>query len=143
MAHRRPPAYANVAPTTRRRMQAVRSENTAPEIQVRRLLHSMGYRFRLHSKRLPGTPDIVLSKHKKIILIHGCFWHGHDNCLRAKLPINNVETWREKIASNRARDLRNILALKNLGWNVLVVWECETRDQVALTKHLTEFLLES
>src|SRR3990167_8180714 len=91
------PAYVDVALATRRRMQAVRHYDTAPEMQVRRLLHAMGYRFRLHRRDLTGSPDIVLPRHRKIILVHGCFWHGHERCKRAKCPINNAETWRAKI----------------------------------------------
>lgn len=140
MAKAKSLSYIDVSAATRRRMQAVRGEDTAPELRVRRLLHAMGYRFRLHVKKLPGSPDIVLPKYKKIVLIHGCFWHGHMDCKRSKLPANNSETWRSKIASNQARDLRNTSALHDLGWDILVVWECETRDQVALVKRLKEFL---
>lgn len=140
MAKAQSPLYIDVSAATRRRMQAVRGEDTAPEMRVRRLLHAMGYRFRLHVKKLPGSPDIVFPKHKKIVLVHGCFWHGHMDCRRSKLPANNSATWRAKIASNQARDLRNTCTLHDLGWNVLVVWECETRDQIALAERLKEFL---
>lgn len=132
--------YANVAPATRRRMQAVRGYDTAPEIQVRRILHAMGHRFRLHRKDLPGSPDIVLPRHRKIVLVHGCFWHGHAGCKRAKLPINNSAIWHAKVESNRARDQRNVAALGDLGWDVLVIWECELREPEQITNRLREFI---
>nr|WP_284431272.1 very short patch repair endonuclease [Acidovorax sp. SUPP950] len=121
-------------------MQAVQRRNTAPELQVRSVLHALGHRFRLHRKDLPGTPDVVLPRHRKIVLVHGCFWHGHEQCRRAKVPVNNAETWRAKIEVNRARDVRNVAALRALGWDVLVVWECEVRDQMQLARRLREFL---
>ncbi len=132
--------YANVAPATRRRMQAVRGYDTAPEIQVRRMLHGMGHRFRLHRKDLPGSPDVVLPRHRKIVLVHGCFWHGHEGCKRAKLPSNNAATWHAKIENNRSRDQRNIAALRDLGWDVLVIWECELREPAEVANRLREFI---
>lgn len=134
------PAYAQVAPETRRRMLAVRGRDTAPELRVRRLLHAMGYRFRLHRKDLPGTPDVVLPRHRKIVFVHGCFWHGHEECKRATLPVNNASTWMAKIEGNRRRDQRNLDALSALGWDVLVVWECEVRDAPRLEERLRAFL---
>ncbi len=136
------PAYADVTPATRLRMQAIRRHDTAPEMQVRRMLHAMGYRFRLHRKDLPASPDIVLARHRKIILVHGCFWHGHEQCKRAKRPTKNAEMWRVKIEGNRIRDVKNIAALRELGWNVLVVWECEARDPVWLANRLRKFLAD-
>ncbi|WP_175223148.1 MULTISPECIES: very short patch repair endonuclease [Burkholderia] len=133
--------YANVAPATRRRMQAVRGYDTAPEIQVRRMLHAMGHRFRLHRKDLPGSPDVVLPRHRKIVLVHGCFWHGHEGCKRAKLPSNNAASWRAKIENNRSRDQRNVAALLDLGWDVLVIWECELKEPAEVTQRLREFIL--
>ncbi|MDK6080340.1 very short patch repair endonuclease [Massilia varians] len=132
--------YHNVAASTRRRMQAVRRKDTAPELSVRRILYAMGYRYRLHRKDLPGVPDIALGKAKRIIFIHGCFWHGHPECRRAKLPANNFETWRMKIDRNRARDSRNIDALHLLGWHVLVLWECELIDEPSIRARLATFL---
>jgi len=132
--------YVNVDPATRRRMLAVRQQSTFPELLVRRMLHALGYRFRLHRKDLPGTPDIVLPCHKKIILVHGCFWHGHENCKKAKLPKNNANTWMLKINANRSRDGRAILLLQDLGWNVLVLWECEVRNSEILKRTLEEFM---
>lgn len=134
------PAYAQVAPETRHRMLAVRKRDTAPELRVRHVLHAMGYRFRLHRKDLPGTPDIVLPRHRKIVLVHGCFWHGHEECKRATRPFNNATTWAAKIESNRRRDQRNLGALSALGWDVLVVWECEARDATRLEGCLRAFL---
>jgi len=135
-------AYTSVMPATRSRMQAVRGRNTEPELYVRRTLHNMGYRFRLQQKNLPGTPDVVLPRHRKIVLVHGCFWHGHGGCKRAKLPINNADTWREKIRLNKERDQRNIADLRELGWDVLVIWECETRDLVLLESLLRRFMTQ-
>jgi len=132
--------YSNVAPATRRRMQAVRGTNTAPEMVVRSLLHQMGYRFRLHRKDLPGSPDIVLPKHRKIVLVHGCFWHGHEECKRAKLPVNNANTWRMKIEKNQARDQRNITELRHHGWDVLIVWECELKEITQVAERLRDFI---
>lgn len=133
-------AYASVTPATRSRMQAVPGRNTEPEIRVRRALHEIGYRFRLQRKDLPGTPDIVLPRHRKIVLVHGCFWHGHESCKRAKLPVNNASTWREKIRLNRERDQRNVAELREYGWDVLIIWECQTRDPVLLERLLRNFM---
>lgn len=132
--------YRNVDPATRIRMQTVRREGTEPELAVRRILHGMGYRYRLHKKDLPGTPDIVLVGRRKIIFIHGCFWHGHKNCRRAKLPTNNIETWRRKIEVNKMRDSRNTAELSSLGWHILVLWECEVADLSLVRERLTQFL---
>jgi len=108
-------------------MARIRSKDTTPELVVRRLLHKLGYRFRLHRKDLPGRPDIVLPRHRKIILIQGCFWHGHANCQLASKPKSNIDYWNPKIASNRERDKRNLSALLADGWQVLELWECEIR----------------
>lgn len=135
------PIFVNVTSVTHLRMQAVRRRDTAPEIAVRRLLHAMGYRFRLHRKDLPGSPDIVLPGYRKIILVNGCFWHGHEGCKRAKRPSKNMEAWRIKIEANQIRDAKNLLALRELGWDALIVWECEVRDQEQLANRLRDFLL--
>lgn len=121
-------------------MQAMRRRNTDPEIRARRALHRLGYRFRLHRKDLPGTPDIVLPGHRKIIFVHGCFWHSHADCKRARLPKNNAEIWRTKVRDNQARDDRNIVALRQLGWNVMIIWECETSDPSFLSERLQNFM---
>ncbi len=121
-------------------MANIKGENTKPERLVRSLLHSLGYRFRLHSAYLPGKPDIVLPKHDKIILVHGCFWHGHPKCRRARLPSTNVTFWKEKIETNRIRDGRTVRKLRRMGWSVLVVWQCQTANIERLTEKLLRFL---
>lgn len=118
-------------------MSRVGGKNTKPERVVRSMLHRLGFRFRLHRKDLPGMPDIVLPKHGKIIFVHGCFWHGHPDCPRAKRPTTNKEFWREKLDKNIARDKATMQALKELGWDVLIVWTCEVKD----TEHLKDKLL--
>jgi DNA mismatch endonuclease, patch repair protein len=107
-------------------MRAIKSANTRPEILVRKALHAAGFRFRLHSKNLPGKPDIVLPKYRTVIFVHGCFWHGHD-CKYFKAPKTRTEFWLNKIAKNKRRDKINADKLIELGWRVLVVWECDTR----------------
>lgn len=124
----------------RRTMQAVKSVNTTPELKVRRLLHSLGYRYRLHRKDLPGAPDVVFPGRRKIIFIHGCFWHGHDCHRGARIPAANRDYWVSKIERNRSRDARTIEALSALGWKVLVLWECGLRDRAALERELMRFL---
>lgn len=121
-------------------MSRVKGADTRPEKLVRSLLHRMGYRFQLHVKQLPGRPDIVLPKHHKIVLVNGCFWHGHRNCGRATRPASNVAFWDKKIDGNIKRDRRNLSALRSLGWRVLVVWECETRDRPKLIRKLRRFM---
>lgn len=123
-------------------MSSVGTRNTAPERAVRSLLHSMGLRFRLHRKGLPGTPDVVLPMHRLIIFIHGCFWHRHQGCARATTPQTNVAFWVAKFEHNVARDKANRLALKRLGWRVIVVWECELRNPERLQARLRRLILE-
>tara|TARA_B100000614_G_scaffold29417_1_gene22948 strand:+ start:1279 stop:1674 length:396 start_codon:yes stop_codon:yes gene_type:complete len=120
-------------------MRAVRSKNTSPELKVRRLAHRLGYRFRLHVKTLPGKPDIVFPRLNKIILVHGCFWHGH-NCKYGKPPKSRLDFWGPKIAANQARDRRTLRALRSLGWDVVVIWQCQTKDMKKLEKWLAAFL---
>ena len=108
------------------RMARIRGKDTVPEMKVRRMTHRMGYRFRLHCRSLPGSPDLVFPGLKKIIFVHGCYWHGH-KCKYGKLPKSNVAFWTNKIVTNKARDKRNIAALRRAGWKVFVVWQCETR----------------
>ena len=112
----------------RRIMQAVKSRDTAPEMLVRQLLHSMGYRYRLHRKDLPGRPDVALLSRRKAIFVHGCFWHGHV-CPKGRLPKSRLDYWEPKLAENRERDRKKEEQLRSLGWSVLVIWECE-RDNV-------------
>lgn len=117
-----------VAPTVRSRMMAsIKGANTTPELAVRSLLHSLGFRFRLHRKDLPGRPDIVLPRHNLAILVHGCFWHRHAGCRYAYSPQSNKEFWRKKLHANFLRDRRVLDDLQKLGWRTLIVWECHLR----------------
>ena len=112
-----------------RNMSAIKSKNTKPEIKVRKVLHSMGYRFRLHSKDLPGSPDIVLPKYKTVIFVHGCFWHRHKNCKYASVPKTRQEFWEAKFRENINRDKLNQENLSSKGWKIIIVWECEIKDK--------------
>jgi len=112
-----------------RNMSAIKSKNTKPEIAVRKLLHSMGYRFRLHRKDLPGSPDIVLPKYKTVIFVHGCFWHRHQNCKYASTPKTRQEFWNKKFNENINRDKINQENLSSKGWKIIIVWECEIKDK--------------
>lgn len=108
-------------------MSAVKGKDTKPEILVRKWLHAAGYRFRLHVKELPGKPDIVLPKYKTVIFVNGCFWHQHQGCPHAKLPITNKQFWEEKLQKNAERDERNYQELRGMGWKVRIIWECEVK----------------
>lgn len=123
-------------------MANVRGKNTKPELLVRSMIHRMGYRFRLHRPDIPGNPDIVLPGHRKVVFVHGCFWHGHKGCKRSKRPSTHREFWDRKLDGNILRDTRNISELKRLGWNSLIVWECETKNPEALRSKLKAFLAE-
>lgn len=122
-------------------MSRISGGNTKPELVVRKLVHSMGFRYRLHVKNLPGKPDIVLPRHKKIIVVNGCFWHGHQDCKRSKRPATNIEFWNSKIAGNVERDMRCNATLKEMGWQILVIWGCETKKPDLLFEKLKFFLL--
>ncbi len=124
----------------RRIMQAVKSKDTGPELLVRRLLHARGYRYRLHKRSLPGCPDLVFPSRRKVIFIHGCFWHGHHCPRGARVPKSNTDYWTTKVAGNRARDQAARKRLRAGGWIVLVLWECELRDQERLTRRAERFL---
>ncbi len=113
-------------------MSRVRGKDTTPERIVRSLLHKMGYRFRLHRQDLPGNPDIVLPRHKKIILVHGCFWHQHIGCPKANRPNSRKEFWDKKLNENIKRDKWNLRELEELGWNSHIIWECQTKREVDL-----------
>ena len=126
----------------RRNMQAVKGKDTKPEWMVRRLLHSMGYRYRLHRKGLPGRPDITFIGRKKAIFVHGCFWHGH-YCPRGGLPKSRLDYWQPKLEKNVDRDRTKLQQLESLGWRSLVVWECELSDLNVLTARLRAFLDET
>lgn len=121
-------------------MSRVNAKNTKPELIVRKFIYSMGYRYRLHDKKLPGKPDLVFPGRKKVIFIHGCFWHGHGGCKKSKRPSSNNEFWNHKIDQTITRDKINILDLKNLGWQVLTIWECELKNLVLLKIRIQDFL---
>jgi DNA mismatch endonuclease (patch repair protein) len=106
-------------------MRSVKSRDTKPEMAVRRFVHSLGYRFRLHRKSLPGNPDIVFPRLRKVVFVHGCFWHGHECARGARVPKSNREYWTAKIARNRERDQRNRILLQDEGWGVFIMWECQ------------------
>ncbi|MDE2922101.1 MAG: very short patch repair endonuclease [Acidobacteriota bacterium] len=135
-----PTSVAAVSAKRRRTMQAVQSRDTKPELRVRRLLHAMGYRYQLHRRDLPGTPDIVFTRRKKVIFVHGCFWHGHD-CRRGnRQPVRNAEYWKAKIARNVERHWEQTAELRELGWSVLTLWECELPEFDRSTRELVDFL---
>ena len=121
-------------------MRRVKGTDTTPELIVRRLVHRMGFRYRLHRKDLPGSPDLAFPGRKKAIFVHGCFWHGHSGCKRARIPQTNREYWERKISRNSERDKESARLLKKMGWKTLVIWECRTRDLEALGKRLARFL---
>ena len=121
-------------------MASVRQENTKPELVVRSLLHRRGFRFRLHRKNLPGSPDILLQKYCVAIFVHGCFWHQHSGCLLAKRPASNTEYWNRKLDENIKRDKLNIRKLSRTGWGVLIIWQCETNNLITLQRKLKQFL---
>jgi DNA mismatch endonuclease (patch repair protein) len=120
-------------------MSRIRSKDTKPERAVRSILHHLGFRFRIHRNDLPGKPDVVLPRHRKIILVHGCFWHGHF-CALASKPKSNQDYWREKIKTNRLRDRRVKRDLVKQGWSVLELWECEIRKETGLPDKLKAFM---
>ena len=122
------------------RMARVRAKDTKPEMQVRRLVHRLDYRYRLHRRDLPGTPDMVFPGRGKVIFIHGCFWHGHAGCALARLPKSRGDFWPSKLAANAERDARNTRALRRLGWGVLTIWECQLRDMARVTNRIERFL---
>jgi len=126
--------------TRRFNMSRVRGRHTRPEITLRRLVFSLGYRYRLHDSRLPGKPDLVFAGRRKVIFMHGCFWHCHDCAKGKSTPARNEQFWKDKRAANVARDARTIESLSTAGWATLVVWECQLRDVEALTHRLVRFV---
>ncbi|MBC9868722.1 MAG: DNA mismatch endonuclease Vsr [Opitutae bacterium] len=134
MADKVPPAVRS------RIMSRVKSKGMKPEMRVRRILHGLGYRYRLHRSDLPGRPDIVFPSRRKIVFVNGCFWHSHSGCQRVRIPATNRGYWIEKLNRNSARDERNLASLKGMGWKVMTVWECELRDIATITEQLCEFL---
>ena len=130
-----------VSPETRSRIMArVKSKGMKPEMQVRRLLHGLGYRYRLHRSDLPGRPDLVFPSRRKVVFVNGCFWHRHEGCSKVRIPATNRAYWLAKLERNHARDARNTALLQEQGWAVLTVWECQLRDSPAATERLVAFL---
>ncbi len=126
-----------------RNMKSIKSKDSKPELKVRKLVYALGFRYRLHKKDLPGKPDLVFSKQKKIILVHGCFWHGH-NCKRGKVnPKTNANYWSTKISKNISRDKSNIRKLRSLGWKILIVWECKIKNLEQIESRISKFLSQS
>jgi DNA mismatch endonuclease (patch repair protein) len=121
-------------------MRRIRSKDSKPELAVRRLVHSLGYRYRLHHHGLPGRPDIVFSQRRKVVFIHGCFWHQHAGCKIAHRTKSNLHYWKPKLQRNKRRDMRNLAALNKMGWKTLVVWECETANLSGVRKRVRRFL---
>lgn len=137
----RGPIVDHVDSATRSRIMAsVQSKNTRPELQIRRLVHGLGYRYRLHSPKLPGKPDLVFPSRQKVIFVHGCFWHAHSGCRFSKVPKTRTEFWKFKQETNAARDRRSQQELQRIGWKVLTVWQCELRNINALMERLNDFL---
>jgi DNA mismatch endonuclease (patch repair protein) len=125
-----------------RNMSLIRSKETKPEVFVRSVLHQLGFRFRKNVKNLPGKPDIVLPKYKTVIFVHGCFWHQHEGCRRATIPKSNIDYWKPKLIGNVARDASHRASLEALGWNVAVIWECETKKADVLIEKLKTIFAE-
>ena len=121
-------------------MRRIRSKGMKPEMTVRRLVHAKGFRYRLHSSKLPGKPDLVLSRLKKIIEVRGCFWHRHQNCIDSHIPKSRRDYWLPKLRRNQQRDAENLKRLRTLGWSVLIVWECQVSDVQLLSVRLEKFL---
>lgn len=132
--------FENVPPQVRKRMSKIRKRNSKPELAVRRLAHSLGFRFRLNRADLPGTPDLVFPRLRKIIFVHGCFWHQHSGCKHANVPKARPQYWIPKLDRTKQRDEEALQALKALGWEVLILWECELRDPLELGQRLVNFL---
>lgn len=133
------PSFADVPSARRRNMAAIRGRDTKPELRLRRLLHALGYRFRLQGRDLPGRPDIVLPRRRKAIFVHGCFWHRH-GCKNSVLPKARAEWWAEKLARNVERDRAAVASLEAMGWSVLTVWECEAKDGAQVSDSIQRFL---
>lgn len=130
-----------LTPEARSRLMArIRGKNTRPELAVRSLAHRLGYRFRLHRRDLPGTPDLVFPGRRKVVFVHGCFWHRHSGCKRAAMPTDRQTYWQAKFDGNVERDIRKEIQLMAAGWEVLVIWECEIRNVEDVAPRLREFL---
>lgn len=126
-----------------KRMSLIRNKDTKPEMVVRRLIHGMGYRYRLHNARLPGKPDLVFPSRRKVIFVHGCFWHRHEGCHLARLPKSNLDFWLPKLEENRRRDEKHIRELLESGWDCMTIWECELRNIDLLANRIRAFLQQS
>jgi DNA mismatch endonuclease, patch repair protein len=122
------------------RMSRIRGKDTGPEWQVRKLVHGMGYRYRLHASDLPGRPDLVFRNRGKVMFVHGCFWHSHEDCKLARVPKSRRDFWVPKLAANKKRDARAIRALRATGWKVLVIWECQLSKKTVLRRRIQRFL---
>ena len=123
-------------------MSHIRGKDTRPELAVRRMLHGLGYRYRLHARDLPGTPDLVFRSRRKAVFVHGCFWHKHTKCPIAGIPTSNCDYWIPKLARTKERDRQNYRKLRRLGWKVFVIWECELADLAKLRVRVVRFLSE-
>jgi DNA mismatch endonuclease (patch repair protein) len=121
-------------------MRRIRSKDTSPELVLRRLVHGLGYRFRLHRKDLPGRPDLVFAKRRKIVFVHGCFWHQHGGCREGRIPSSRLDYWVPKLEKNQIRDAANRALLEEQGWKVLIVWECELTDISVVKRAVKKFL---
>lgn len=121
-------------------MRRIRSKDTAPELFLRRLLHRAGYRFRIHRKDLPGKPDLVFTQRKKVIFVHGCFWHQHPGCREGRVPSSRAEYWEPKLQRNKQRDSATVDALRAIGWKSLVIWECELKNAAAVVRRAKRYL---
>jgi DNA mismatch endonuclease (patch repair protein) len=121
-------------------MAKVHSHDTSPEIIVRSTLHRLGYRFRLYSDKLPGKPDIILPRFHKLIFVHGCFWHQHKGCKASARPSSHSEYWNKKLDKNVLRDKRNLAALKNAGWDILIIWECQILKKISIVNKIKKFM---
>lgn len=135
------------AVTRSRMMAGIKGKDTKPELVVRQLLHAAGFRYRLHDRRFPGRPDLVLPKYRTVVFVHGCFWHGHDNCPLFRLPKTKTEFWNEKISQNRLRDERYVSRLLDMNWRVLIIWECATKGPAkktpdSLLREVEAFLID-
>ena len=127
-------------PSRSRVMARVKGKNTGPELLVRKMVFAAGYRYRIHAKNLPGSPDLIFPGKRKVIFVHGCFWHRHEGCKSARMPKSRIEFWSAKLNGNKLRDTRTFDALRRLGWQVMVVWECELRDLEGVAKAIQIFL---
>lgn len=134
-------SYDPLSPSERsERMKLIRPKNTKVEMVARRLTHAMGYRYRLHSRALPGRPDMVFAARKKVIFVHGCFWHQHENCRQYRMPRSKLDFWLPKLEANKRRDIEVYRRINEAGWRCLIVWECELKNREAVSSKIKNFL---